>query len=249
MGFGGKVRSRPALRGGWSLAAALFAGLMACSGGDAVAAGGGGGETSLRLDVFHKTYEPNEPIPSWTSRKIAPFFGDGDKFFFQFVYIGPEERYLHLASGRNNSFTVGARRGFLLPDLPVLEWEWKVTRLPKGGDVRVTARDDQAAAMCVVVDPGLTGFDSLCYLLENDGPKDTPITSTKREASKYIILRTATADRPGRWYKERRNIYEDYKRLFGKEPEHNAVIGVQIDSNDTGSSAEAFYRRIVLRSP
>lgn len=239
-------RARLALWGGVGLATLLGSGPTAGAG---EGAGAVRSAKAVRLDVFHKTYEVNETIPHWGSRKIAPFFGDGDRYFFQFVYIGPGERHLHLASGSDNSFSVGAEREILLPEFPVLEWEWKVTRLPKGGDVRVRARDDQAAAMCVVVNPGLTGFDSLCYLWENDGPKNTPIVSTQREASKYIILRTAKVDGTGKWYKERRNIYEDYKRLFGKEPEHEALIGVQIDSNDTGSSAEAFFRRIFLSPP
>jgi hypothetical protein len=202
---------------------------------------------TLRLDDFSKTFPENEVIPGWDSRKIAPVFGSGDRYFFQFVHKSAEEHYLHVASGKNNSFTVGSERPFELKTWPVLEWEWKVSKLPKGGDVRVKERDDQAASVCVVVDPGLTGFDSLCYIWENEGPKDKPITSSKREASKYLILRTGKSDKLGAWYKEERRIYEDYKRLFGKEPREKAVVGVQIDSNDTESSGEAFYRNIILR--
>ena len=205
------------------------------------------GQQELRLDVFSKTHSPNTAIPGWDSRKIAPFFGSGDRFFFQFVHKSDQEHYLHLKSGKNNSFSVGSEQRFKLQDWPILEWEWKVTQFPKGGDVRVKALDDQAGAICVVVNPGLVGFDSLCYLWENDGPKETPITSSKRDDSKYLILRTAKADPTGDWVKERRNILEDYKRLFGREPTKEAVIGVQIDSDDTASSAEAFYRAIFLR--
>ena len=205
------------------------------------------GQQEMRLDVFSKTYSPNKAIPGWDSRKISPIFGSGDRFFFQFVHKSDQEQYLHLKSGKNNSFSVGSEKRFQLRDWPILEWEWKVTQFPKGGDVRVKKLDDQAGAICVVVNPGLVGFDSLCYLWENDGPKETPITSSKRDDSKYLILRTAKADPTGDWVKERRNIFEDYKRLFGREPEKEAVIGVQIDSDDTASSGEAFYRRIYLR--
>ena len=205
------------------------------------------GQDRLRLDDFSKTYPENEPIPGWGAKKISPFFGSGDKYFFQFVHKSDKEYFLHVVSGDDNSFSVGSDKPFLLPDYPILEWEWKVTKMPKGGDVRVKDKDDQAGSMCVVVDPGLTGFDSLCYLWENDGPKDAPITSTKREESKYIILRTPKSDELGKWYKEERRIYEDYKRLFGKEPDEKAVIGIQIDSDDTESSGEAFYRNIILR--
>lgn len=205
------------------------------------------GQERIRFDDHSKTYGKNDPIPGWDSTKISPFFGSGDKFFFQFVHKSEEEHYLHVASGDDNSFSVGSEKTFMLPDYPILEWEWKITKMPKGGDVRIKDKDDQAGSLCVVVDPGLTGFDSLCYIWENDGPKGAELTSTKRDESKYIILRTPKTDQLGKWYKEERRVYEDYKKLFGKEPTEKAVIGVQIDSDDTETSAEAFYRRIILR--
>lgn len=205
------------------------------------------GQQRIRLDDHSKTYGKNDLIPGWDSTKISPIFGSGDNFYFRFVHESEEEHFLHVASGDNNSFSVGSEKTFMLPDYPILEWEWKITKMPKGGDVRIKDKDDQAGSLCVVVDPGLTGFDSLCYVWENDGPKGTALTSTKREESKYIILRTPKTDQLGKWYKEERNIHEDYKKLFGKEPKEKAVIGVQIDSDDTESSAEAFYRRIILR--
>lgn len=202
---------------------------------------------AVRLDDFDRTYGPGEEYGKWELQKIAPFFGSGEEQFFQFVHKGDDEHYIHLRSGDNNSFSLGVEQDFRLEDWPILAWEWKVTRLPDGGDVRVKARDDQAGAMCVIVDPGLVGFDSLCYIWENSGPKDEPITSTKRDASRYLILRTAKEDGSGKWYSERRNILEDYTRVFGKAPRENAIIGIQIDSDSTESSAEAYYRNIYRR--
>lgn len=207
----------------------------------------GQGGDKMRLDDFSKTYDENDVIPGWDSRKISPLFGSGDRYYFRFVHKSDKEHYLHMASGDNNSFSVGSEKSFEVKEWPILEWEWKATKLPKGGDVRINAKDDQAASICVLVDPGLTGFDSICYVWENKGPKNKDLTSTKRDDSKYIILRTPGTDKLGQWYKEERRIYEDYKRMFGKEPREKAVIGMQIDSDDTESSAEAFYRNIFLR--
>lgn len=205
-------------------------------------------DDAVRLDDFTRRYEPGELYGSWEVRKIAPLFGSGADQFFQFVDTGGADgHYIQLRSGRNNSFSLGRSDGFRLQDWPILEWEWKVTRTPKDGDVRVTARDDQAGSICVIVNPGLIGFDSLCYLWENAGPKDTPITSTKRDASRYLILRTAQADGVGRWYAERRDMLADYTRVFGRPPAHDAVIGMQIDSDSTASGGEVFYRNIYRR--
>ncbi len=222
---------------------ALPAGLIS---GFAPTAWGQAGDR-MRLDDHSKTYPENEAIPGWDSTKISPLFGGGDRFFFRFVHKSEKEHYLHMASGDDNSFSVGSEKPFEVKDWPILEWEWKVVKLPKGGDVRIKSKDDQAASVCVLVDPGPFGFDSLCYIWENKGPNGKEITSTKRDASKYIILRTPQTDKLGQWYKEERRIYEDYKRLFGKEPREKAAIGMQIDSDDTESSGEVFYRNIILR--
>jgi len=205
-------------------------------------------QETQRIDDFSKTLPPGELVPGWDSQKVSPTFGKGKDFFFQFVHDkGGEEHYLHVRSGSNNSFTVGSKKNFQIKAWPWLEWEWRVTQLPKGGDVRIKAKDDQAGSMCVIHDPGLVGFDSLCYIWENMGPKGAELTSTKRDDSKYVILRAADSDETGKWYAERRNIYEDFKKLFGREPTKDAVIGVQIDSDDTQSSGEVFYRNIVLK--
>ncbi|NIP73052.1 MAG: DUF3047 domain-containing protein, partial [Gammaproteobacteria bacterium] len=191
---------------------------------------------AVRLDDFDRTYPPGETYAKWELQKIAPFFGSGADLFFQFVHKGDDEHYVHLRSGDDNSYSLGTEDEFRVQEWPYLEWEWKVTRTPTGGDVRVKALDDQAGSICVIVDPGLTGFKSLCYLWENDGPKDTPLTSTKRSDSRYLILRTVTEDGLGRWYSERRNMLEDYQRVFGEAPDEQAVLGMQIDSDSTGSS-------------
>jgi hypothetical protein len=225
--------------------------LWGCMGGllllGAAAALGAQGAVEWRLDDFTRSYPPNEVYGQWSARKFAPLLGNGDDYLFRFVHESATEHYIQLRSGRNNSFSLGLEAPFRLQEWPVWEWEWRIVRLPRGGDVRVKDRDDQAGSVCVIVNPGLTGFESLCYLFENEGPKDAPLTSTKRGDSRYLIVRTAAADPVRAWLHERRNVLQDYRRVFGKEPQHDAVFGFQIDSDDTHSGAEVNYRNVVLR--
>jgi hypothetical protein len=239
----GRTGRTAARRGALGLAAAL--GLALLGMGAIVWAQAG---DVLRLDTWDKTYSSNDEAPGWSAHKFSPVMGSGNRYFYEFVHKSAEEHYLHLASGRNNSFSVGVDKAYALKEWPILEWDWKMGVLPKGGDVRVKEKDDQAGSMCVVIDPGLNFDSSLCYLFENDGPKDDkPITSTRKSQAKYLIIRTAKAgDKVGEWLHEKRNVYEDYKRVFGHEPGKPGNFGIQIDSNDTESSAEAFYRNIVL---
>jgi hypothetical protein len=205
-------------------------------------------QDAVRLDDFTRTYPPGETYVGWDLQKFSPKLGSGADQFFQFVRSNDQAPHLHLRSGRNNSFSLGRKEPFKLQEWPILEWEWNVTRAPPGGDVRVRSKDDQAGAMCVIVNPGLFGFESLCYLWENAGPKDTPLTSTKRDNARYLILRTVEGDGVNQWYAERRDVLADFARVFGKQPAHDAVIGMVIDSDDTASVAEVFYRNIYRRA-
>lgn len=202
-----------------------------------------------RLDDFDKTHSEGDTYGKWDLEKISPVFGSGESTFFQFVHEGDDKHYIHLKSGKNNSFSVGLKDPFEVADWPVMSWEWKAVVLPKNGDVRVEAHDDQAGSICLIVNPGLFGFKSLCYLWENDGPMDQPITSTKRDDSRYLILRTKSKDGVGQWKKENRNVLADYRRVFGEVPDEKAIIGMQIDSDSTESAGEIFYRNIVLSRP
>jgi hypothetical protein len=64
-----------------------------------------------------------------------------------------------------------------------------------------------------------------------------------------VIVRSGGAE-TGRWLAETRNVYEDYKRIYGEEPgEEVGAVSVAIDSNDTHSAAEAFIGEILFRKP
>ena len=227
-----------------ALLAAFLAVPMACL----LLAGAAAAQSEVRIDDFSQTMDINEVPDMWDFDKIP--FTDDEGVHFRFVHDdGGDSHFIHLKSGKGNSYMVGKMDfEYEVADLPILEWEWRVVTLPTGGDVRIEEKDDQAASMCVVINPGMFGADeTLCYIWENKGPVGAELTSTKREESKYIILRAADTDQLGKWYKERRNTLEDFIRVFGYEPPDEAIIGMQIDSDSTESSAEVFYRNIVLK--
>lgn len=204
--------------------------------------------TFRHLDNFQKTLPPGKIPGKWKANYHLPVFGSGEKALIQFVHKSASEHYIHLASGKNNWFSLGMDLPFNLKDWPVLEWEWKITKLPKGGDVRIPEKDDQAGAICLITGLGTFGFDSaLCYLYENAGPKNTLVIHPKNKNSRFYFLRTGEADGVGQWFKERRNIVQDYKKAFGDFPKSKALVVIQIDSNTTETSAEAYYRNIFQR--
>ena len=202
----------------------------------------------LRLDDFKKTYPPGKIPGKWKARYLLPYFGRGDRAHIHFVHDGPGQHFIHLETGKDNWLSLGMDVAFRAKDWPVLEWEWKVGKFPKGGDVRKADKDDQAGAICFIIGYGTFGYDSaLCYLYENTGPKNKLLIHRKNKNTRFYFPRTREADGGQRWYKERRNIFQDYRKAFGKPPKKKGLIVLLIDSDSTETSAEVFYRNLYLR--
>ena len=131
---------------------------------------------------------------------------------------------------------------FNIKDYPFLNWRWKTTKIPAGGDVRKKDTDDQAAQIYVIFPkfPSQINSRMLGYIWDTNAPVGSEVTSAKLSTTRYIVLKSGAGE-IGKWFAEKRNIYEDYKRLFNEEPPTVGSIALMIDSDDTKTSAESFF--------
>jgi hypothetical protein len=61
-----------------------------------------------------------------------------------------------------------------------------------------------------------------------------------------VVVRSG-ADDVGRWITEERNIVEDYRKAYGTEPPKISGVAIMTDTDNTKSSATAWYGDIVFR--
>ncbi len=134
---------------------------------------------------------------------------------------------------------------FDIRDYPHIHWKWMVRSLPNGADVRHKSTDDQAAQVYVIFPrfPALVNSRLIGYIWDTSAPAGSVVTSTKTSNTRYIVIRSGSAGL-GEWFTEKRNVYEDYKKLFGEEPPMVGRVSVMIDSDDTKSSAESYIEDI-----
>ena len=131
---------------------------------------------------------------------------------------------------------------------PYFTWKWKVTKIPPKGDVRKKSTDDQAGNIYVAFPggfPELVRSKIVSYLWDSNAAKGLMTTSPKRGNTKNIVLESGS-EKLGEWITEKRNVFEDYKKLFGEEPPKTAKVSIWIDSDDTESEAEAFYDELMF---
>jgi hypothetical protein len=156
---------------------------------------------------------------------------------------------LHLKSANEGSTISREIKGRIkLKATPVLEWSWKAVVLPKGGNSCKKATDDQAAQIFVVWPrfPEAVRSRIIGYVWDTTQPVGTICKSEKTGTVTYVVMHSGSADL-GKWVTERRNVMEDFTKIYGEAPDDPAAVSVAIDSNDTSSMSESFMGAIVFK--
>ena len=159
------------------------------------------------------------------------------------------KKVIHLKSKNEGSTISKAVKDKVnLKDTPVLEWSWKMVTLPKGGNSCVKAADDQAGQVFVMWPrfPEQVRSRIIGYVWDTTQPVGTTCKSEKSGMITYIVVRSGAGEL-GKWVTERRNVRDDFKKVYGEDAENPGAVSVSIDSNDTNSYAESFVGPIAFR--
>lgn len=159
-------------------------------------------------------------------------------------------KVIHLKS-RDDSSTISKEIKVDVKRQPILQWRWQAVVLPKGGDARKAATDDQAVQLYVTFPrfPSQVRSRIISYVWDTGAPAGAVFKSEKTSLVTYVIIRSGPADL-GKWVTESRNVLEDYQKIYGEAPgEEVGAVSISIDSNDTHSSAESYVGEILFRKP
>ena len=158
---------------------------------------------------------------------------------------------LHLRSkGETSAIIRDLKASVDLKETPIIEWSWKVMTLPTGGNACHKSTDDEAAQVYVawVRTPETVRSRIIGYVWDSTAPAGTICKSEKTSTVTYVVLRSG-ADELGKWIPERRNVVEDFRKIYGEAPDNFTALSLGIDSDDTRSSAESFIGPIVFTRP
>ena len=154
------------------------------------------------------------------------------------------------SEGDNSTISRDLRVSVNLDQTPILEWSWKVVTLPAGGNACQKSTDDQAAQVYVawLRSPESVRSRIIGYVWDSTAPVGTICKSQKTTTVTYVVLRSGSREL-GKWITERRNVVEDFRRIYGEAPDNPTVLSLSIDSDDTRSSADAFIGPTVFTPP
>ncbi len=133
-------------------------------------------------------------------------------------------------------------------DYPILTWRWKVDHILSKGNARHKEGDDYAARVYVVF-PSLAFWrtKALNYIWANKLPRGEAVPNPFT-ANAIMVAVESGPERTGQWVEEKRNIVEDYRRYFGKEPPKAGAIAIMTDTDNTGENATTWYGPIRILS-
>jgi len=155
-------------------------------------------------------------------------------------------RALRLKSANEHS-TIAKEVKVRLAATPVLKWDWRVVTQPAGADLRERSTSDASGHIFVLWPrfPAIVRSRLIGYVWDPALAVGTIVRSRKTATVTFIVAR-AGAERLGQWVSDERNVADDYRRVYGEEPDDPKAIALSIDTNDTRSSAEALFGRIAF---
>jgi len=136
-----------------------------------------------------------------------------------------------------------------LQKTPYLHWSWQVKNLLEGNDERSKGGDDYPARIYVVVSGGAFFWNTkaINYVWSSNQPQGSEWPNAYTSNAKMIAVQTGK-EKVGQWVKEKRNVREDLKRLFGDDLTQIDAIAVMVDGDNTGQSATSFFGDIYFSS-
>lgn len=193
--------------------------------------------------------------PGWQNLPVArgklstryTLVADGGATVIQADSTGSASALMH-----DGNFDVGAS--------PWLNWRWKVDHPVPNADNTVAAQEDAPARLVLIFDGDKSRlplgdrtaihlakavggqelpYATLMYIWSTNGPVGSVIQNPHTDRIQMIVA--AGSDTLGQWQTFKRNVADDYQRVFHEKPGKLLAYGVLTDSDNTNSSAQAWY--------
>jgi hypothetical protein len=150
---------------------------------------------------------------------------------------------------------------------PIVTWKWKVENILKRIDERTKEGDDHPIRIFFVFEPDKSkqslwfrlkrfiyldwfhghpvGGRFIEYLWSSHLSQGDIIKDPSKPAQKLIIIEGGSQNL-GKWISYKRNIYEDFKKLYKAEPRHLIFVGILNDTDQTGQEAISYISDLIF---
>ncbi|MGQ0792511.1 MAG: DUF3047 domain-containing protein [Deltaproteobacteria bacterium] len=146
-------------------------------------------------------------------------------------------------------------------EYPIIRWRWKIANTLRGSDLKSKKGDDYSARIYITFqyDPSKSSalerakykaarlaygkfppLGAINYIWTKNSPDGAFASNPHLKQSKMFVAESGDA-KVGEWVFEQRDVYEDFKRAFGREPTAISAVAIMTDTDNTGEAAVAYY--------
>ncbi len=129
---------------------------------------------------------------------------------------------------------------------PFLNWSWRIENRLVVENENDKSGDDYAARIYVVIDGGIFIWRTraINYVWANRKSKGEIWENPFAGKNALMVALRNRQDKLSTWYAEKRNVYVDLKRLFGKAFHYIDAIAIMTDTDNSHGHAKAYYGNI-----
>lgn len=133
-----------------------------------------------------------------------------------------------------------------LASYPILVWRWKVEGIIPAGNALTREGDDYPARVYVVFPHWFKlKTRSINYIWANRLARGEVVPNPFFGNARMMAVQSGN-EQAGIWISECRNVYQDYRKIFGEFPPQAGAIALMTDTDNTGGQARAWYAGIRL---
>ena len=118
----------------------------------------------------------------------------------------------------------------------------------EGDNTRLSMRNRMMFELAHAVTGEVPPYATLMYVWDNKAAVESVLHDGRSDRIRKIVLESGQASL-GAWRSYERDIAADFRRTFGEEPGPLIAVGLMTDSDNTRSSARAWYGDVKLLGP
>ncbi|CAN7802661.1 DUF3047 domain-containing protein [Paraburkholderia hospita] len=201
--------------------------------------------------------EPGAPLPAqWKNLPVVH-----GKAMTQYTLVHDGSTTVLQADASHSASALMHEGNIDLARTPVVAWRWKAERPIEGADNRAGSKEDAPARLVFAFDGDkskLSLFDrakmdvakrmggqdlpyaTLMYIWSTTATPGSVIANPHTGRVQMIVVSGQPGD-AGQWQSLRRNIVQDYERVFHEPPGRITGYGLLTDTDNTGATARAWY--------
>jgi hypothetical protein len=153
------------------------------------------------------------------------------------------------ARAASSASGLAAKAEFAVKPNTTFTWRWKLDKTPPGASDDTKKTFDHTVRIFIAFKTSLGPPRTINYVWANKTAVGKTFHHPSSGRARFIVLESGN-DKAGKWMKESRDLYADWKTVFGNDDPPNVVsVGLMTDSDGTASTVTGWYDDLLIASP